>query len=185
MFNINMIFLIDWQRIWFKNYFEELIQKMYINENPQNAVILEIVSISVSVSIENHPCYPNKEKRFKLFVYSCYYSLSIQMNIFTLYNKCYVISTTYMLDSALEPSYNLSKIFFLLPWILKLIVYMVNDSTPLLMYEYIHLYYLSIYVIFICGLKQSWVENSESNYLFAHAVLYFCNIFANFQLFYK
>ena len=36
-----------------------------------------------------------------------------------------------MLDSVLEPSYNLSKNLLLLPWILKLIVDMVNDSTPL------------------------------------------------------
>ena len=36
-----------------------------------------------------------------------------------------------MLDSALEPSYYLSKNLLLLPWILKLIVDMVNDSTPL------------------------------------------------------
>ena len=35
-----------------------------------------------------------------------------------------------MLDSALEPSYNLSKNLLLLPWIQKLIVDMVNDSTP-------------------------------------------------------
>ena len=35
-----------------------------------------------------------------------------------------------MLDTALEPSYNLSKNLLLLPWILKLIVDMVNDSTP-------------------------------------------------------
>ena len=33
------------------------------------------------------------------------------MNILTLYNNRYVILTTYMLDSALEPSYNLSKSF--------------------------------------------------------------------------
>ena len=56
--------------------------------------------------------------------------LSFQMNISTLYNNCYVILATYMLDSALEPSYNLSKNLLLLPWILKLIVNMVNDSTP-------------------------------------------------------
>ena len=31
-----------------------------------------------------------------------YFLLSIQMNILTLYNNCYVIFTTYMLDSALE-----------------------------------------------------------------------------------
>ena len=36
-----------------------------------------------------------------------------------------------MLDSALEPSYNCSKKLLLLPWILKLIVDMENDSTPL------------------------------------------------------
>ena len=29
------------------------------------------VSILFSVSIENHPCYPNKEKMYTLFVYSC------------------------------------------------------------------------------------------------------------------
>ena len=38
-----------------------------------------------------------------------------------------------MLDSALGPSYNLSKDILLLQWILKFIVDMVNDSTPLLM----------------------------------------------------
>ena len=53
------------------------------------------------------------------------------MNIITLYNNCYVILTTYMLDSALEPSYNLLKNVLLLLWILKLIVDMINDSTPL------------------------------------------------------
>ena len=37
-----------------------------------------------------------------------------------------------MLDSALGPSCSLSKNLLLLPWILKLIVDMVNDSTPLL-----------------------------------------------------
>ena len=42
-----------------------------------------------------------------------------------------VILTKCMLDSALEPSYNLSKNLLLLPWILKAIVDMVNDSTPL------------------------------------------------------
>ena len=35
------------------------------------------------------------------------------MNILTLYNYCYVILTTYMLDSDLEPSYNLSKKSFI------------------------------------------------------------------------
>jgi len=37
----------------------------------------------------------------------------------------------YMLDTNLEPSFNLSKNLLLLPWILKLIVDMVNDSTPM------------------------------------------------------
>ena len=36
-----------------------------------------------------------------------------------------------MLDSSLEPLYNLSKNLLLLNLILKLIGYMVNDSTPL------------------------------------------------------
>ena len=54
------------------------------------------------------------------------------MNVSTLYTNCYEILTTYMLYSAIEPSYNLSKNLLLLPWILKLIVDMVNDSTPLL-----------------------------------------------------
>ena len=90
------------------------------------------VSISFSLSIENHPCYPNKERTYTLFFLNIiYFPLSIQMNILTLYNNCYVILTMYMLDSALEPSYNLSKNLLLLPWLLKLIVDMVNDSTPL------------------------------------------------------
>ena len=37
-----------------------------------------------------------------------------------------------MVDSAIELIYNLSKKLLLLPLILKLIVDMVNDSTPLL-----------------------------------------------------
>ena len=36
-----------------------------------------------------------------------------------------------MLDTVLEPIHNLSKNLLLLPWILKLIVDMVNDSIPL------------------------------------------------------
>ena len=40
-----MIFLIDWQWIWFKNYFGILNPEniKYINENPQNVVIFKIV----------------------------------------------------------------------------------------------------------------------------------------------
>ena len=73
-----------------------------------------------------------KKKRINfLFIAVIYFPLSIQMNILTLYNNCYIILTTYMLDSTLEPSYNLSKNLLLLSWILKLIVDMLNDSTPL------------------------------------------------------
>ena len=67
-----------------------------------------------------------------LFIAVIYFPLSIRLNILALYNNCYVILTTYMLDSALKPSYNLSKNLLLLPWTLKLIVDMINDSTPLL-----------------------------------------------------
>ena len=42
----------------------------------------------------------------------------------------------YMLDSDQEPSYNLSKNLLLLPNILKLIEYMVEDSTPLYKLKY-------------------------------------------------
>jgi len=65
------------------------------------------------------------------------------MNILTQYNNCYVILTTHMLDSALEPLYNLSKNLLLLPWILKLMVDMVNDSTPLLNQYTVYFYYKS------------------------------------------
>ena len=36
-------------------------------------IIFKIVSVSISftISIENHPCYPEKEKTYKLFVYIC------------------------------------------------------------------------------------------------------------------
>ena len=68
-----------------------------------------------------------------LFICVIYFQLSIQMNILTLNNNCYVILTTYMLYSGLELSYNLSKNLLLLPWILKLIVDVVNDSTPLIL----------------------------------------------------
>ena len=54
------------------------------------------------------------------------------MNMLALYNICYVILIKYMLDSALEPSYTLTKNLLLLPWILNLIVDMTGDSTPLL-----------------------------------------------------
>ena len=58
-------------------------------------------------------CYLNKEKSINfLFIAVIYFPLSIQMNILTLYANCFVILTSYMIDSALEPSYNLSKIFY-------------------------------------------------------------------------
>ena len=53
------------------------------------------------------------------------------MNILTLYYNCYLILTANMLDSSLEPSHIVENLL-LVPWILKLIVDMVNDSTPLL-----------------------------------------------------
>ena len=56
-----------------------------------------------------------------------------------------------MLDSALEPSYNLEKNLLLLPWILKLIVDMVNDSTPLLKQQ--------ICFLCICKIILNVVEN--------------------------
>ena len=90
------------------------------------------VSISFPVSIQNHPCYPNKETVLTLCLYSCnIFPVIDSKEYITLYNICKIILTTYMLDSALEPSYFLSKNLLLLPWILKLIVDMVNASTPL------------------------------------------------------
>ena len=67
-----------------------------------------------------------------MFIAEIYFPLSIQMNILTLNNIRCVILKTYMLDSDLEPSYNLSKNLLLLPWILNLIVDMVDDSSPLI-----------------------------------------------------
>ena len=73
-----------------------------------------------------------KKKRINfLFIAVIYFLLSIRMNILTLYYNCFVILTTYMLDYGLEPSYNLLINILFLPWILKFIVDMVNDSIPL------------------------------------------------------
>ena len=119
-----MIFLIDRQGIWFKNYFED------IKSRKSSRILIKNCKM-FSVSIKIHPCYPNKEKMCKLFVYNCnIFPVIDPNNILILYINCYIILITYLLDSALEPSYNLSKNLLLLPWILKLIVYMVNDSTP-------------------------------------------------------
>ena len=101
--NIKRIFLIDWQGIWFKNYFEA------IKSRKSARILMKIskmllfsksfsVSTSFSVSSKNHPCYPNKEKTYKLLsIAVVYFPLSIQMKTLTLYNNCYVILT---LDSA-------------------------------------------------------------------------------------
>ena len=87
----------------------------------------------LKITFEDIKSRKSKNKRINsLFIAVIYFPLSIQMNILTLYNNCDVILTSYMLDSALEPSYSLSKNLLLLPWILELIVDMVNDSTPLM-----------------------------------------------------
>ena len=54
----------------------------------------------------------------------------------------------------IQPSYNLSKKLLLLPLILKLIVYTVNDSIPLYSLQSL---YLSIYSVYIpnCTLQES------------------------------
>ena len=39
-------------------------------ENVVNFIIVFSIDVSFSVSIENNPCYPNKEKAYTLFVYS-------------------------------------------------------------------------------------------------------------------
>ena len=66
-----------------------------------------------------------------LFLAVICFPLSIQLNILTLYNNCYVTLITYAWFSPRAFLYNLSKNLLLLPWILILIVDMVNDSTPL------------------------------------------------------
>ena len=101
-----MIFLIDWQWIWFKNYFKDIKSRISSRIARKIRKFL-LFSKSFSVSIENHPCYPNKEKRIHfLFIAVIYFPLSIQMNISQIYYYCYVILTANMLDSALESSYN-------------------------------------------------------------------------------
>ena len=100
---------------------------------------MKIVVIFKSDSVSYSFQYISKiirviEQKKKLFVYSCSIFPVIDLNehILTLYYICYVILAMYMLASDQEPSYNLSKNLLLLPRILKLIVDMVNDSTPLL-----------------------------------------------------
>ena len=124
-----MNFLIDWQ---FKNYFVDIKSR-----KSSSKILLFSKSFQYPYRFQYQSkitfVIQIKKRRINfLFIAVIYFPLSIQMNILTLYNNCYVILTTYMLDSALEPSYNLSKNLLLLSWILKLIVDMVNDSTPLL-----------------------------------------------------
>ena len=87
------------------NYFED------IKSRKSSSILMKIrnillfsksfsVSTSFTISIENHPCYQNKENTNKLFF--------------------------------IDAIYNLSKNILLLPWILRLIVDMGNDSTPLI-----------------------------------------------------
>ena len=35
--NVNIIFLIDWQSIWFQNYFKDIKEIEYVNENLTNS----------------------------------------------------------------------------------------------------------------------------------------------------
>ena len=86
-----MTFLIDWQWIWFKNYFKD-------NKFRKSSSILMKIHKMLFL------CWPKKEKTYKRIAV-IYFLLSIQLNILTLYNNCHVILTTYMLDSALEPLY--------------------------------------------------------------------------------
>ena len=83
---INMIFIIDWQWIWFQNYFED------IKSRKSSSILMKTrkmllfsksfsVSISFTISIEKHPSYPNKEKTINfLFIVVIYFPLSIQIN---------------------------------------------------------------------------------------------------------
>ena len=91
--------------------------------------------MSFSVSIENHPCYPNKEKTYTLFIYICNIFPVIDLNehintILCLLRNLSDVSL-YMLDSDQESSNNLSKNLLLLSRILKLMEDMVDDSTTL------------------------------------------------------
>ena len=80
-----MIFLIEWQWIWFKNYVDPENHPVgrYINENPQNFVTFKIVfSINGQSSMLS-----NKEKTYTLFVYRYNIFSVIDPNeILTLYN---------------------------------------------------------------------------------------------------
>ena len=93
------------------NQFDLKITLRILNPENQSSILLKIrkmlllsklftVSISFSVSIDNHPCYPNKEKTNKLFVYCCDIFPVIDPNEhLTQYNNRYVILTTYMIQT--------------------------------------------------------------------------------------
>ena len=125
-----MIFLNDWQWIWFKNYFED------IKSRKSSSIYL---SFSVFISFFQYQSkilrvieLTKKRINFLFNAVKIYFPLSILMNILTLYYICYLILAMYLLDSDREPSYNSFKIFYYCQgyWLLKLIVDMANDSTP-------------------------------------------------------
>ena len=77
-------------------------------KNPQNVVIFKLVFGRYLYRFQYQSkiigVIQSKKKRLNfLFIVFLYFPLSIQMNILTLYNNCYIILTSYMLDSALEP----------------------------------------------------------------------------------
>ena len=132
-----MVFLIDWQWIWIKDYFED------IKSRKSARILMKIhqififsksflVSISFQYQLKIIRFIQLKKEHINfLFVAVISFPLSIQMNILTLYDNCYVILTKHMLDSVLKNSDNLSKNLLLLPLIQKLMLDMVNYSTPL------------------------------------------------------
>ena len=80
-----------------------------------------------------------------------------------------------MLDSAIEPSYYLSKNVLLLPWILKLIVDMVNNSKEIKLL-YINLRkenYAKFYIIF-CTPKIT--DRKCTLYILAVALVHYMHI---------
>ena len=137
LFNYKHLILI-WLFLLIDNEFDLKITLWILN--PENLQVHISMKIRKMFYFQNRFQYQSKVIRLIqskkkhinfLFIAVIYFPLSIQMNILILYNNCYVILTTYILDSALEPWYNLSKNLLLLPRILKLIEDMVNDSIPL------------------------------------------------------
>ena len=79
------------------------------------------------ISVANSVIAPGVKN--SIFFYVLPYTGGLN-HLFRLIIFSYTILVMYMLDSDQEPSYNLSKNLLLLPRILKLIVDMVDDSTP-------------------------------------------------------